>query len=340
VVIGTWELPIVKLDTTIHKGYPSKPVVIFIHGLGMDKNFWIDPLDTKVFARNIPMKVLAAAKPKPFTPLTSPLGKGRINRGVTVGNIPKKINTVWTVVKDRGFNVICWSQRRPVGPISVAVEELHEVVMHAKRLCPKKPIALLGHSRGGLIARKFMEKNTPEIKALITLSTPHQGSSLSRLEKYISPLSPVLKRMLPKYTHGTVSEVMWRTHELLQGNALRELLPGSDFFRNLNDAQSKNVRYLSFGGNKTRLLTVYRWKKQVNRMYPKSLVIVPDSLIKILPASVVPPELISGKGDFMVTAESSVLPWAEEHYTLQANHISITWNKKVISRIIELLQGI
>jgi len=42
----------------------------------------------------------------------------------------------------------------------------------------------------------------------------------------------------------------------------------------------------------------------------------------------------------MVTAESSVLPWTTEHYNLQANHFTISWNKKVREKTIEVLRKI
>ena len=321
-----------ELDITIHKGNPDKPVVIFIHGLGMDKNFWINPLETKILAKNVPLKIFAATRPRPCL-----IQK---KRKFTFGNIPEKINNIRSVLQNKGFNLVCWSQRRPVGPISLAVEELDEIVKRVGRVFPNKSIALIGHSRGGLIARKFMEENIPGIKVLITLSTPHAGSSLSRIGEYLAPLSPLLKRMLPKNTHGTISEVIKNVNDLLQGNALKELLPGSGFFKNLKDSRLKGVRYVSFGGKKTKLLTLYRWKRQGNKMYPKPVLTIPDSLIKILPASVCPGELISGKGDFMVTAESSLLPWAARHYNLTANHISITWNRKAINSTIEVLEGI
>ena len=56
--------------------------------------------------------------------------------------------------------------------------------------------------------------------------------------------------------------------------------------------------------------------------------------------SIIPAEITSGKGDFMVTTESSVLPWSAEHYDVAANHMSVSWNKKVIDKTIELLEGI
>ena len=320
------------LDITIHRGEAGKPVVIFIHGLGMDKNFWTDPLGTKIFARNIPLRVFAASRPRPAS----------IKSGtkLTIGSVPKKIDTLWTALMDKGFNVLCWSQRRPVGPINAAVEELDEVIQRARRLFPKRPVALIGHSRGGLIARKSMEMKIPLVKALITLSTPHGGSSLSRIGKRLSPLSAFLKGLLPKDTHSTVSEVLKNLTDLLEGSALKELIPGSDFFMDLKDSPADGIKYMSFGGTRTELLTLYKWKKQGNKLYPKPLVTIPDSLIKIFPASVLPDELKPGKGDFMVTAESSVMPWAERHMNLPVNHISIIWNRRVINSVTEVLEGI
>jgi len=319
-----------KLDITIHKGRPDKPAVIFIHGLGMEKSFWTDPANTKVFAKNIPMKVFAAVKPGPRT--------NAKNRLITVGDIPEKIIALWDEVIDKGFNAVCWSQRRPVGPISSAIEELGHVVKQTQKTFPGCPLALIGHSRGGLVARKFMEDPTHPVKALITIASPHEGSSLSRIGKFISPLSPVIKKLLPLHVHGTASDLLKRASEIIEGTALKELLPGSDFFNNLNDRPRKDIKYMSFGGTTTKLITIYSW--QNNGHQPKPLLTVPDSLVKFLPSSMIPDELTPGKGDFMVTAKSSVLPWASRHYDLPANHISIIWHKKTINHIIVALEEI
>ena len=320
------------LDITIHRGAADRPAVIFIHGLGMGKYFWTNPLETKIFAGNIPLKVFAATRPRPASI--------KSGKKLTIGSVPKKIDTLWTGLRDKGFSLLCWSQKRPVGPINVAVEELDEIMHRAVRLFPDKPLALIGHSRGGLIARKFMEGEVPGIKALITLSSPHRGTSLSRIGKRLSPLSGFLKGILPQDTHGTVSGVLKNVTDLLEGNALKELMPGSDFFRDLRDTAVDGIHYLSFGGTKTELLTIYKWEKQGDVLSPKPLLTIPDSLIKVFPDSILPDELCPGKGDVMVTAKSSVLPWAERHYDLNVNHISIMWNSKVITRVIELLEGI
>lgn len=321
------------LDITIHKGDPGKPVAVFIHGLGINKDFWLDPVNTRVFAKNIPMKVFAATEPRPCPALKKIMPP-------SVGRIPGRITNVWKAVTNRGFNAVCWSQRRPVGPISVAIEELGYIVKKVKKVFPERSLALIGHSRGGLVARKYMEKRDPAVKALITIASPHKGSSLSRLEKYLAPLKPAVQKLLPVNVHGTANEVLKRVNELIEGNALKELLPGSDFFKDLKDAPHDDIEYLSFGGTTTRLLTVYSWKKRGSKFYPDPLLIIPDSLIKILPASIVPDEITPGRGDILVTAESAVMPWARQHYDLPANHISIIWHKKTIISTIEILETI
>ncbi len=320
-----------ELDISIHKGKTDRPVVIFIHGLGMNKNFWVDPMNTKVFAKNIPMSVFAARTPRPI----SASGK---QKKPNIGTIPKKIKHLWDAVTDRGFNAVCWSQNRPVGPISVSIEELGQIIKRSKKLFPGNSLALIGHSRGGLVARKLMEKKDPAIKALITISSPHKGSSLPRLGKYLSPLKPAVEKLLPVNIHGTASEVLKRVSELVEGSALKELVPGSVFFTTLKDSSDKKVSYLSFGGTMTKLITIYSWKRKEDKICPRPLLIIPDSLLKILPAAIIPDEITPGKGDFMVTAESSVLPWAPRHYNLKANHISIIWHKETISNTIELLE--
>lgn len=321
-----------KLDLSIHKGYPDKPVIIFIHGFAVDKDIWINPLDTKVFAKNIPLKYLSAKRPD-----ATAIRQKKI---ITTGMIPEQVDGLWSRLGKEGYTLVCWSQKRPVGPIHVAVEELAEVMKLIEERFPSQPVALIGHSRGGLVARKFMERKNPNIKALITIASPHAGSSLSKTGKYLVPLQGPIKSMLPEETHGTVYRTLKRIHDLIEGNALKELMPGSDFFRHLKDAPSKTIEYLSFGGEKTELVNIYRWEKKDGKMHPKRVMTIPDSLLKFLPEFAVPDELRPGKGDIMVTAESAVLPWASDHLNLKANHFTILWNSRMISKTMEVLKRI
>jgi pimeloyl-ACP methyl ester carboxylesterase len=318
-----------KLDITIQKGNPGKPVIVFIHGFAVDKGIWINPLETKVFAKNIPLKYLSARRPAPTT---------RQKKLITTGIIPEKIEGLWSRLGKEGYTLVCWSQRRPVGPIHVAVEELEGVMRQVEASFPDGPVALIGHSRGGLVARKYMERKNPRIKALITIASPHAGSSLSRIGKYLTPLHGVIKNILPEETHGAIARTLKRIRDLVEGNALKELMPGSDFFGNLKDTPSNDIEYISFGGEKTELVNLYRWVKTDRKMHPRKLLTIPDSLLKFMPSSAIPEEITPGKGDIMVTARSSALPWASEHYNLKANHFTILWDKKVIKETMRILK--
>lgn len=316
-------------DETFHKGDRDKPVAVLIHGLGVDKGIWTDPLHTKLLANNFRLKILAAEEPR--ISMSAGLNK------ITIGDFPDKIDNIWSVLKDEGYNLITWSQKRPVGHVDAAVSELKHIIARAEELFPKSPVALIGHSRGGLIARKFMEERHPAVKALVTIASPHSGSSISKIAGYLSPLAGVLKSIMPEEKYGTITETIGRTTDFLLGEALKELMPGSDFFKGLKDSREKGIRYLSFGGTEPRLLTLYQWKKAGSEIYPKPLIEIPDSLTKLLPSSLKLQELTPGKGDALVSAESSVMPWSSDHYDLPANHVSIMWNKDVIQKIIEVL---
>jgi pimeloyl-ACP methyl ester carboxylesterase len=320
------------LDITVQKGRSGQPVIILIHGLGMDKNIWLAPLQTKIFAKNIPLRIFTAIKPSP-----SLVAK---RKKLSLGEPLKEIWHLWKALKGEGFNLVCWSQRRPVGPMRFAVEELTWVIERVKKLFPENPISLIGHSRGGLIARKFMEKRRPEVKAFITISTPHAGSEIATLGKYLKPVSVFLKGMFPRDTHSKISETIKNVAHLLEGNALRELLPDSSFYKKLRDKKQKGIDYVSFGGTQPRLLTLYVWKKKENILYPRTLLSIPDSLVKIFPSFLAVDEVVPGKGDGLVSAQSSFLPYAPRHVTVPVNHLSILWNKKVIQSIIKSVGGI
>lgn len=308
--------------------------MILIHGLGTDKNIWLNPLEAKILAKKVPLKLFAAKAPGSCRLET------QTRKIISFGDVPDKILSLWDALVQEGMNIICWSQRRPVGPISASVDDLEEVVERSKNIFPKIRIALVCHSRGGLVARKFMEKIRPQIGALITIATPNAGSAISSIGRYISPLYAVFKGVLPKYTHVTLSDIIDSTGELLQGKAIKELMPDSDFFRSLKDSPKTGVRYISFGGTEPKILTVYRWEVRDDSLFPKELFSLPGSLLNILPPALQLDEIAPGKGDILVSAKSSVLPWSSAHYDLPVNHLSIMWHQQVIKKTIEVLKSI
>ena len=174
-----------NLDTVIHQGDNKYPAVIFIHGLGMDKNIWVNPTSSRILGGMFPLSVL----------LKSQLSPGEKSAGM---------KTLYDDLMERGYPVVTWSQKRPAGPIDSAVLELDEIVRIAVNLS-KSGIILVGHSRGGLIARKYLMVNHQDMRGLITISTPHKGSSVARFSQYVAPLVSMITPVIPAGEKGTLA---------------------------------------------------------------------------------------------------------------------------------------
>jgi len=82
-------------------------------------------------------------------------------------------------------------------------------------------ITLLGHSRGGLAARAYLQNNASQykkyVKGMVTTGTPHQGSPLGRFYKYMDD------NCTPKSAYrqdNNVCEDSWEMIEMLLGTRI------------------------------------------------------------------------------------------------------------------------
>lgn len=271
-------------EIVFHEGESSKPLVVFIHGMGMDSRVWIEPERARILA-------------------------GRYPLGVLLGDCDPKPATSFADLKSRGYNLLAWSQERPVGPIETAVSELRELVEAYGRFTGNGLIFLC-HSRGGLIARKYLEFQTRSVRGLITLATPHRGTAMARWASHISPLTVAANRLLAGFGKREVDSTLRRILGFLGSSGLRELLPDSTLLKGLKDAKLQGARYVSAGGTSPDLL----------RAVSLSL---PDIVSTLLPEMIVPAEMREGSGDGLVSASSSVLPCADSHMNFHVNHGSI-----------------
>jgi pimeloyl-ACP methyl ester carboxylesterase len=284
-----------KLDVVSYQGDADKPAVIFIHGLGMDRNIWANPSQTRVLGGMFPLDVM-------------------LDKEVP-GKQSEGIRTLFEDLRSEGYGVVTWSQKRPAGPIDSVVPELSEVAKIANEMSDAGMV-LVGHSRGGLIGRKYLLRKDKSVRGLVTISTPHRGSSVARVVKYLSPLAAVLNPLIPKRDRGTRSAAMKRILEFLKSRALTELLPGSDFFKTLKDGPLDQVFYASVGGMKPTLFHLYN-------------LAFPDAFEKVIPEGLFPEEMKKGRGDGLVSAESSKFPWGGEHHNFDLNHVEILFDERV-----------
>jgi pimeloyl-ACP methyl ester carboxylesterase len=322
-------------DMTVHEGDHKKPLVILVHGLGMDQNIWTDPCSARILGGALPITVLLSEKPAP---------RDKVMSRITPGDRPdpKNLRTIFHDLRDRGFPAITWSQQRPAGPVDSAVAELAEVMDHARKI-HKGDIILACHSRGGLIARKYLANNKSGISALITISTPHRGSSIAKFASYISPLVKIMAPFISDNTNtSTLKQAATRVTDFMKSNAVEELLPASDFFQTLSDQKRAGTYYLTLGGTNPCLFGFYRWKEKTadgkRLLSPEEALTFPGILEKIIPSLLFPDELKKGFGDGLVTAESSRLAWTDKHHDFHLNHAQMLYDKRVRETIISILE--
>jgi hypothetical protein len=82
----------------------------------------------------------------------------------------------------------------------------------------------------------------------------------------------------------------------------------------LQEGPYEGVRSVSAGGTNPVLFTF-------------SLFSFPVIFEKIIPQNLYPDELKEGRGDGLVSADSSRMPWADEHYCFDCNHAGILFDE-------------
>ncbi|MEU5366218.1 alpha/beta fold hydrolase [Streptomyces sp. NPDC005925] len=79
--------------------------------------------------------------------------------------------------------------------IRTAARALSEQVEQAREQAGGRPVCLVGHSLGGLIARYYVQRlgGDAHVSLVITLATPHSGTAMALL----APPYPVLRQLRP-----------------------------------------------------------------------------------------------------------------------------------------------
>lgn len=325
-------------DMVFFEGERTKPLIVFIHGLGMDKNIWVNPSESYMLGGSLAVSALLSKIPTPRNCGTGGKRPETNLPGISAGIRPEKLITLFEEMRSKGYPVVTWSQKRPVGPIELAVAELTEIIDSLDE-SKYRDIVMAGHSRGGLIARKYLMNERRSIKGLITICTPNRGSSIARLARYMSPLSKIISQLLGDIppTKGRLNALISRITDLLESKAIEELLPGSEFLDGLDDKPLEGVFYITVGGTSPQLFNLYRWKWETQNdgsrsrwvQTPERIISFPEIVEKVIPVRLFPDELKEGLGDGMVTAESSKIPWHHNHHNFPLNHAAVLFDKDV-----------
>jgi pimeloyl-ACP methyl ester carboxylesterase len=286
-----WNLP-------AGEAHAHKPVVILLHGLGGDRNDWMNPFQE----RNWPydherdpqeMDMGVHSKP-PITPLpgiqTQYFLSPRLasnSRGVDGSDD----RSWWHRLVTAGFPVFAYSQvgelmmplsKGPVAEFARFLEILQQDVV-SDPTYGMRQVVILGHSRGGLIGRAFLGNpefksgrvgQYPRIKGLITLSSPHQGSNMALMDDKIIDFLSKLQKVVPTLPNDVGNQVIDTLKKKIDdyvGAFGDEIEPGSPFYRALEAQEPirSGVRCMSVGGTSPRLLRIYLWTFTAGSMVPK-----------------------------------------------------------------------
>lgn len=351
-----------------HAGDPTKPAVLLIHGLHQSANSFLKPSahprgDRWYFNYSKKPESIRAEKEAPNA------GIFKVGTSERVDVDPQN----WfDFFKGQGFSVATWSQPGLSfdDAYPSAREAFRQLLVETTALNPTNPppVVLIGHSRGGLIARKLLKEEGPQnrVTHLITLHSPHQGSSLAdktenMCEKMFSlfstPGQEVEKKLLRAAgLHDDFRSLCTLLNSYIVDGESRELSPTGALISGLaaGEAAAPGVKYYTFGGTVPTFVRYYAWYLTANSAVPQYRVknglprqyfiweAHPREIPVVSPlfdvSAIVAPELQPGKGDGLVSEQSARLPFST-HFVTRLNHAEVLWDRALQRQVLGLING-
>ena len=310
-----------KLLLNLHSGKPGMPVILLIHGLGMNNYFWIDPEKCFVLGGLAPLTIFLSDAPE------------HTKNTISFGSVDPHIQGLWKRLKSSGYSLASWTQSQPLGPIQIAIAELKTALERIRHKWPGKTIFIIGHSRGGLIARRFLlEETAGDIGGLVTICTPHAGSGMAKFSRYLKPAGLLVEKIIPRQSKAALTKALNRLAAFLQSPAIAELEPESEFIVSMQKKLPEEMCKLTFGGTSPALFQVIVRLPSGEQKTVK----FPDFLAGVIPSGHLPRELTPGLGDALVSAESAELS-GSKHYNFPDNHVKAAYDNKIHGKILDFL---
>jgi pimeloyl-ACP methyl ester carboxylesterase len=340
----------------VWKGVKGKPILILIHGFGATEKSWTNPYEEFLGKGKISFDyVLADYRGRPSPPYF-PFGKFRnYCLSTPLRRFSSRPPPLWDVLKDRGYNLITWTQCKPYGAIALAVEELNGIMEESEVIFGGGgPLILVGHSRGGLVARKWIQDHPAKrgrIDGLILLACPNGGSRLADVADFFARGIRVIGRFIPSDLSPNGGRILPRLSAfyeeiagLFKGVALEELRPHSPFIlglkRNELEEQRSRIPYLNLVGTSTVFTKLYRISTHdIGELREVTSLI--DSLPKMIPAVMMSEEIVNEKGDGLVSKGRAQIGWMRpgSHKEFHVNHLRMLIDLDVRGEIIRFLEA-
>jgi pimeloyl-ACP methyl ester carboxylesterase len=330
----------------VWKGAQGKPIIVLVHGFGATEKSWTNPYEESLVKGRISFDyVLADYEQRPSPPYFSPWRFRNYCFSTPLGKLASRPPSLWETFKRRGYSLVTWTQREPYGPIDLAVEELNGMVVESEAIFGTGArLVFIGHSRGGLVARKWIQDHPDKrerVHGLILLASPHGGSRLADAGEFFARGMKALGRFIPREPFlecGGISR-------LFQGVALEELRPHSPFILGLKQKETEEQRsripYLNLVATSTVFTKLYRISAR-DTGEVREVVSLIDSFPKVVPAMMLPHELVQGKGDGLVSKERASIAWmpSESQKEFHINHLRMLIDRDVRREIIRFIEAL
>ena len=323
-------------------GNADRPLVLLLHGAGGDASHMTNPTSELPFDFDN------------TSPLPGPVDVGPSwYPGIGVWSccqLDDKVKAVqsWRDALDVwGFGTAVYSQVDPMGKLERPVAELVQVMRALRDAYPERPMAVLAHSRGGLLIREFLKtapKDGEPIHTVITLHSPHTGSELASVADTVSDAVAVLQSL----GGSIVTDALQWLIDLSRSDAFVEMGVGSAHLTNLANGEQALpwIEYFTFGGVSVRLTRVLQWVYTLDSAIPgfrippydhrrvETEVPVVSPIADSLPNVV--DELTEGRGDLLTADARTRLSFAA-HQTNPINHAEALWDPVLQAQVLRIL---
>ncbi len=276
----------------------TRPAILLFHGNGNDGEAWTKPSTAAPKIPQLPSGYLDFR----HTPDDKRIGKDHTtpNAGFyKVGHsdpLEPDASNWWDILVNQKFTVATWNQAGPRFAEAYASAKMAftRLVYDTRNLNPVPRIALIGHSRGGLLIRKLLKESPAlagieRVRWVVTLHSPHHGSDMARAYAEVgAEVVDLMDTKIPASMHGpfgnipitgpikaelkkvAVEQLRFLNKWWMADND-RELVTDGPLVRDLaqGEAALPGVKYYTFGGDTPTYIKLYIWVFDSNSAVPQ-----------------------------------------------------------------------